>query len=595
MTTQTIFSNTTEIILTQESAPDLFLTLEGETGNANDLRYIYHNAPASNDEGAAFGRGLSDTDLTTRNLSDIDLYVGADATDGANFAYGFDNVLLESERNNRQVYFDFVIDGSTKLSDDPTFGDEPVEEIDPDPSFGFENSTAYLTEYGDYIELFVNGGAGDWSNQAVAYGIRGGNSKIDKLTFDEVTPGSNLRGLRPSLETYEGNDTVLINVTATNFGEEYSEPLSADAVEGKQRAVGLFQTVVDLGEGNDELRIATMAQVGTNDYQGQGAISVAGFNDFFGGNGSTEQTLQAAAACDIYESAVFAGGGDDTIDIFNGWDSDLFLGNGNDTVTLTAGKNLYIHGGDGTDLVEFEDEDTTYDGTEDGRYKFNTSEGFVFVSLDVERVTINDENVNLLEQFGGILGTRGDDSITGTNQDDLIDALDGADYVRGLSGNDFIYGYLGNDTLLGGAGNDEVYGDDGNDLLYGGKGNDFVTGKSGNDELYGDGNNDTLLGMNGNDTIYGGKGKDYIKGGGGKDIMYGGKKNDTFALSLGKDKIKDFKLGETVLIKQEDLGSGINYKDKKKNLMITTNEGVKTIIEGVNTDDFLAGGGVQIV
>ena len=82
--------------------------------------------------------------------------------------------------------------------------------------------------------------------------------------------------------------------------------------------------------------------------------------------------------------------------------------------------------------------------------------------------------------------------------------------------------------------------------------------------MYGDDNNDTLLGMNGNDTIYGGKGKDYIKGGGGKDIMYGGKKNDTFALSLGKDKIKDYKLGETVLIKQEDLDLDLITRTRRK-------------------------------
>ena len=39
----------------------------------------------------------------------------------------------------------------------------------------------------------------------------------------------------------------------------------------------------------------------------------------------------------------------------------------------------------------------------------------------------------------------------------------------------------------------------------------------------------------------------------------------------------------------------LKFFSQKKNLMITTNEGVKTIIEGVNTDDFLAGGGVQII
>lgn len=280
MTSQTIFSNTTEVELSQESAPDLFLTLEGETGNANDLLYIIHSAPARNEQGAAIGKGLVDTDLTTRNLSYIDLRVGADAIDGANFAYGFDNVLLESERNNTGVALDFEINGSTRLSVDPTFGDDPVEEVEPDPSFGFENSTAFLTEFNDTVVIEVNGRAGDWSNQAVAYGMRGGNSKLDKLSFYEVTPGSNLRGLRPTLLTYEGNDKVEIRVNASNDGELYSETLGADAVAGKQRAVGLFQSVIDLSDGNDKLQIVTNTRVG--DINNIGASSITGSEDFFG-------------------------------------------------------------------------------------------------------------------------------------------------------------------------------------------------------------------------------------------------------------------------------------------------------------------------
>ena len=594
MAIETIFSNTTELVLNQESAPDLFLSLEGETGNANDLRFISHFAPARNNSGSAFGRGLSDTDLTTRNLQNIDLYVTADATNGANFAYGFDNVLLESERNNDETNLYFDVDGSTKLSEDPTFGDTPIEEIEPDPSFGFENSTSYLTEFSDNIILLVDALAGDFSNQAVAYGIRGGNSKVDKLSFDEVVSGSNLRGLRPTLMTYEGNDSVFLEVTASNTGEEYSVPNSTDAVAGRQRAVGLFQAVIDLGEGNDDLEVNTSIRIG-DEASIRGSESLANINNFFGGPSSTEQTRNSAAAVDVYESAVFMGGGNDTINIHNGWDSDFFLGSGNDTLILNSGKNLYVHGGDGSDSVQFNSLTTTYEGTEAGRYKFNTSEGAVFIDLDVERVSIGERNINLLENFGGILGTRDADNIKGTNKDDLIDALEGDDSVRGVSGDDIIYGYLGNDTLLGGAGNDEVYGDDGNDELFGGKGNDFLTGKSGNDVLYGDEKNDTLLGMNGNDIIYGGKGKDYIKGGGGKDKMYGGKSKDTFALSLGKDRIKDFESGETVLIQRQDLGSGVEYQNKKKNLIITTDVGIKTTIDGINTEDFLASGGVEIV
>ena len=134
-----------------------------------------------------------------------------------------------------------------------------------------------------------------------------------------------------------------------------------------------------------------------------------------------------------------------------------------------------------------------------------------------------------------------------------------------------------------------------NDKIKGTKKNDLIIGKKGDDTLYGRKNNDKIFGMNGDDKIYGGKGKDYIKGGGGKDIMFGGEKADTFSLSLGRDKIKDFKIGETILIKQDLIGSELKYLDISGNLLIKTGKGIHTTLNNINTDDFLAGGEAQII
>ena len=66
MTTETIFSNTSAVDVTQTEGTDLFLTLEGEIGNANNLKRLKSDIRASNADGGAFAVGLKDTDLVTK-------------------------------------------------------------------------------------------------------------------------------------------------------------------------------------------------------------------------------------------------------------------------------------------------------------------------------------------------------------------------------------------------------------------------------------------------------------------------------------------------------------------------------------------------
>ena len=141
MTTQEIFSNTTEINLEQLQGDDLTLKLRGEVANANDLRTIFHRAYAENDNGGAYARGLHKSNLGIRNLEDITIDVRADAVDGPNFAYGFQSMLLEGERNLNGINLSINAEGSTRSSIDPTVGDTPIPEPNDDPSFGFNNSS----------------------------------------------------------------------------------------------------------------------------------------------------------------------------------------------------------------------------------------------------------------------------------------------------------------------------------------------------------------------------------------------------------------------------------------------------------------------
>lgn len=575
MTIQQIYSNTTEVDLEQLEGVDLTLKLRGEVANANDVSYIFHRAYATNGEGGAFARGLHKSNLGTRNLRDIILDVRADAIDGPNFAYGLQSMLLEGERNLNGIRLDINVSGSTRGSEDPTIGDVVITDPNDDPSFGFNNSTAYFSEFSDVIDVDVSASAGNWTNQVVAYGVRGGNSKIDKRSLEGLNPGSSLRSLRPALMTYGGNDFVEFTIEATNSGEEYEVPLSDDAAMGRQRAVGIFQAIVDLGEGDDFINISAGFTVGSN--SGIGAENIRFQNDFFGGAQSAIQDESVAASVDFYESAIILGEGNDTIEFHNGWESDIWLDAGDDTLTLSAGKNLYIHGGDGDDIVNFVDDRVSYNGVDRNKNVFDTPEGSVFIDIDIEAVFIAGQEVELSSSVEGIRGTSGNDNLKGTANDDIINGLGGKDTINGKGGNDALFGGVGNDKIDGKGGDDQLAGNEGKDKLKGGNGDDYLTGNDGNDKLWG------------------GKGDDILHGNKGNDKLYGQQGEDRFRLSRGKDKIYDFTYGEKLLVDEEFFGRSLIYTQQGEDVLVSTGTGLETLIMNVDRIDLIAAEPVEFI
>ena len=134
------------------------------------------------------------------------------------------------------------------------------------------------------------------------------------------------------------------------------------------------------------------------------------------------------------------------------------------------------------------------------------------------------------------------------------------------------------------------------DKLTGQKKNDILNGKGGADYLMGGNGRDTLNGAKGPDVLEGGRGDDILNGGDGKDMLYGGDDNDIltgnkgkdiFILSPGKDVVSDFKLGidSIGLVYALDL----TLTQQGNDLRIKGNDGVNTLLEGINKDDFLAG------
>ena len=67
--------------------------------------------------------------------------------------------------------------------------------------------------------------------------------------------------------------------------------------------------------------------------------------------------------------------------------------------------------------------------------------------------------------------------------------------------------------------------------------------------------------------------------------MTGGKGDDVFVLSKGKDKIKDFTIGE------DDIGvvyaMELVFTDTANDMRITGIDGLNTLVKGVNSAEFL--------
>ena len=158
--------------------------------------------------------------------------------------------------------------------------------------------------------------------------------------------------------------------------------------------------------------------------------------------------------------------------------------------------------------------------------------------------------------------------------DDQFDAVqqgsDTKDKIKGTVKNDYIKGYEHNDHLDGHKGHDHLRGGAGDDTLKGGAGNDLLIGAIDHDQLKGH------------------KGKDILFGGDGKDKMEGGKGKDVFILSRGNDMIKDFNLNQDSLGIENNAGLSIELKQKGKNLLLKSADGIHTTLKGINRNDFVA-------
>ena len=354
---------------------------------------------------------------------------------------------------------------------------------------------------------------------------------------------------------------------------------------------------VEAGGGNDEVRIATQADLGP--------VTING--------GAGDDTIIGGGEADV----INGGPGDDTID----------GGRGNDTVDMGAGKDRFlwdpgdgsdtVEGGAGNDVLEFhgsnaaEKIDVSANGSRVRLFRdvaaitmdMNGIEGLdLSTAGSADTVTIGDltgtdlqkANIDLSSVRGTGVGDGAADTVVvnGTDGPDNVDAsssagnvvvsglspvvsvsgsepgLDNVD-VNTLGGDDTITSGVGLSGPLavnvdGGAGTDSATysGTPGADTIgiarfsaaggvatFAAGGTPLVTTGVENLDVRGLGGDDTITGQNGiagltnltieggagDDTLQGGDGDDTLIGGGGNDVVAGGRGADVALLGAGKD------------------------------------------------------------
>jgi Ca2+-binding RTX toxin-like protein len=281
----------------------------------------------------------------------------------------------------------------------------------------------------------------------------------------------------------------------------------------------------------------------------------------------------------IYDSKIYAGGGEDRVHAGTGNDY-IDAGAGNDTIHAGAGKDTVIAG---------EGDDT------------------VWASLDSDSIMggTGDDRLGGDEGNDSAIGGEGNDTLVGWTGDDYLDGGEGDDTLIGDAGfKDLMFGGNGNDRIFdndgvlgahGGAGDDmiavsfaadstmrsdgKISGGYGNDAIFVNMdnaklflnmradeisasdqdGNDYVelSGAYGNSVVSMGGGDDYFVGGQGGDNVSGGKGSDWLAGGAGNDLLTGGEGADRFifANGTGRDTVADFTIGTDMIDLQGYLGA----------------------------------------
>lgn len=149
------------------------------------------------------------------------------------------------------------------------------------------------------------------------------------------------------------------------------------------------------------------------------------------------------------------------------------------------------------------------------------------------------------------------------------------------------------DLIAAGLNDDIVHSGAGADHVWGGSGNDLLSGEAGNDTMEGGTGNDTLRGQDGNDVLNGDQGNDNINGGTGDDVLYGGDGSDILVGGLGSDSF--FGGAGIDRVDYRDSPTGVTVNLYQNNAVGGTAQGdrfdsVENVFGSSNADDLIGDG-----
>jgi len=439
-------------------------------------------------------------------------------------------------------------------------------------SRGLETSSLDSGNGNDDIYIEARAGARidtGWLGQADAIGLDNNSSLnsgsgSDKIVIIAKADGheANAWGMRgSSLNAGTGNDDV--NITAITTTEIPPPRPTAPRIIPRDPAWAMINSNVDLGQGDDILRLKSSATTRT-------VLDLKAF-------GTVGSTIDAGQGNDLVEVNVRSAGGTNAKRIQWGeayglQSSKLNTGKGDDSFILSVVGGSKAIGLDISQVATGEGHDTI-----DIRVEAQGWQDRVITENVLRRVAIRNRrgritgwetrvvgvrNVGSVQENNGV-GTAINSSIleTGAGDDSVYIAALGSQQAIALkdsvintgAGNDVVVveGGIINSTIDAGSGDDQVtlFGT-GNAIVNGGAGDDALSGGDGNDVLIGGFGNDALIGNAGNDRLNGGFGDDLIDGGTGNDVLFGGEGADIFVLNSGTGHavVSDFQRGKDRII-----------------------------------------------
>ena len=123
---------------------------------------------------------------------------------------------------------------------------------------------------------------------------------------------------------------------------------------------------------------------------------------------------------------------------------------------------------------------------------------------------------------------------------------------------------------------------------------DLATGGRRN-KIFGSRKSNHLDGSAWDDRIQAGHGNDIINAASGDDQIKGGKGNDTFILSLGKDVILDYDIGETIQINRDVFGQNLTFQQMGDDLNISSSTGLNSLLLNTSLDKFQTTEAIQFI